>query len=78
VQASIMFRETAPELYREMRELTHSIDKSCLHKSLLNLVYLRASQINGCAHFIDMHAKECRPTASLSSVFSALCFSSAR
>jgi len=33
---------------------------SKLEPSLLNLVYLRASQINGCAWCIDMHTKDAR------------------
>jgi AhpD family alkylhydroperoxidase len=33
---------------------------SKLEHSLLNLVYLRASQINGCAWCIDMHTKDAR------------------
>ena len=31
-----------------------------LEHSLLELVKLRASQVNGCAHCIDMHAKDAR------------------
>jgi AhpD family alkylhydroperoxidase len=34
-----------------------------LDHSLLELVKLRASQINGCAHCIDMHTKELRADA---------------
>ena len=37
-----------------------SFDKCGLEHSLLELVKLRASQINGCAHCIDMHTKELR------------------
>lgn len=33
---------------------------SGLEHSLLNLIYLRASQINGCAYCIDMHTKDAR------------------
>ena len=33
---------------------------SGLEPTLLNLVYLRASQINGCAYCIDMHWKDLR------------------
>jgi len=33
---------------------------SRLEPSLLNLVWLRASQINGCAWCIDMHTKDAR------------------
>jgi AhpD family alkylhydroperoxidase len=34
------------------------IMKSNLPKGLVNLVYLRASQINGCAYCIDMHTRD--------------------
>jgi len=43
-----------------MAELHAFIHKCGLEPSLLELVKLRASQINGCAHCIDMHAKELR------------------
>jgi AhpD family alkylhydroperoxidase len=36
------------------------IQKSGLNESLLNLILLRASQINGCAYCIDMHWKDLR------------------
>ena len=34
------------------------IMQSGLPSSLINLVYLRASQINGCAYCIDMHSRD--------------------
>lgn len=34
--------------------------KSPLEKSLLELVYFRISQINGCAYCLDMHSKDLR------------------
>jgi len=34
--------------------------KSPIEKSLLNLVYFRVSQINGCAFCLDMHSKDLR------------------
>ena len=34
--------------------------KSGLDRNLLNLIYLRASQINGCAYCLDMHWKDLR------------------
>jgi AhpD family alkylhydroperoxidase len=34
--------------------------RSGLEESLLNLVDLRASQINGCAYCLDMHTKDAR------------------
>jgi AhpD family alkylhydroperoxidase len=32
--------------------------ESGLHESLLDLVYFRVSQINGCAYCLDMHSKD--------------------
>ncbi len=34
--------------------------KSPVEKSLLNLIYFRISQINGCAYCLDMHSKDLR------------------
>jgi AhpD family alkylhydroperoxidase len=34
--------------------------KSSVEQSLLNLIYFRVSQINGCAYCLDMHAKDLR------------------
>jgi AhpD family alkylhydroperoxidase len=34
--------------------------KSPLEKKLLNLIYFRVSQINGCAFCLDMHSKDLR------------------
>lgn len=36
------------------------LSKSPLEQSLLNLVYFRVSQINGCAYCLDMHSKDLR------------------
>jgi AhpD family alkylhydroperoxidase len=40
--------------------LEQSIRKSGLETSLLELVRMRASQINGCAFCLDMHSKDAR------------------
>jgi AhpD family alkylhydroperoxidase len=40
--------------------LGKAVRESRLERSLLHLVELRASQINGCAFCIDMHTKEAR------------------
>ncbi len=34
--------------------------KSSVEKNLLNLIYFRVSQINGCAYCLDMHSKDLR------------------
>jgi AhpD family alkylhydroperoxidase len=36
------------------------LSKSTVEKSLLDLIYFRVSQINGCAFCLDMHSKDLR------------------
>src|SRR5689334_8833000 len=36
------------------------LSKSPVEKPLLNLIYFRVSQINGCAFCLDMHSKDLR------------------
>jgi AhpD family alkylhydroperoxidase len=52
--------KAAPDTYKGMLALHEYVKKSGLPEKLLNLVYLRASQINGCAYCIDMHWKDLR------------------
>jgi AhpD family alkylhydroperoxidase len=47
-------------VYEAMLGLEKYLDQSGLEASLLNLVKLRGSQINGCAYCIDMHWKDLR------------------
>ena len=53
-------RKVAPEVYRAMLALESAVESSGLERCLLNLVKLRASQINGCAYCIDMHSQDLR------------------
>ena len=50
----------APNGYQAISALQKYVDGSGLEKPLLELVRLRASQINGCAYCIDMHTKDAR------------------
>jgi AhpD family alkylhydroperoxidase len=54
------FRKASPEGEKAMAALHAFVHKCGLEQTLLELVKLRASQINGCAHCIDMHTKELR------------------
>jgi AhpD family alkylhydroperoxidase len=49
-----------PGAYRAMFGLEKYVRESGLELSLLDLVKLRASQINGCAYCLDMHWKDAR------------------
>ncbi|GAA3309442.1 carboxymuconolactone decarboxylase family protein [Nonomuraea dietziae] len=49
-----------PDAYKAMAGLEKVIGKSGLPKPLLELVRLRASQINGCAYCVDMHSADAK------------------
>ena len=50
----------APGARAAMYGLEKYVRESGLEKALLELVRLRASQMNGCAYCIDMHSKDAR------------------
>jgi AhpD family alkylhydroperoxidase len=52
------YAKVAPGAYRAMLGLEHYLHESGLEQSLLHLIKLRASQINGCAYCLDMHWKD--------------------
>ncbi|AKJ02487.1 AhpD family alkylhydroperoxidase [Archangium gephyra] len=49
-----------PELLKAMISLSEKVESSGLEKSLLELVKIRASQLNGCAFCIHMHTRDAR------------------
>lgn len=52
--------KVAPEAVRAMLGLEEYVRSSGLEPPLLELVKLRASQMNGCAYCVDMHTKDAR------------------
>lgn len=50
----------APEALKPLLALEESIKKSSLEHSLIELVKMRASQINGCAYCLHMHSADAR------------------
>jgi AhpD family alkylhydroperoxidase len=54
------FYKASPEAMKAMIALEQRIGKSSLEKPLIELVRLRASQINGCAYCMDMHSADAR------------------
>ena len=60
MQPRLGVQNVAPEAYRALAGLERYIRNSGLESSLLELVKMRASQINGCAYCLDMHSKDAR------------------
>ena len=59
MQPRLDIQKFAPAI-SAMQALESQVRKSRLEPSLLELVRMRASQINGCAYCLDMHSKDAR------------------
>ncbi|MGO4281206.1 alkylhydroperoxidase AhpD family core domain-containing protein [Cupriavidus sp. OV038] len=60
MQHRLDFYKASPAAIKAVLGLEDRIAKNELEKSLVELVRLRASQINGCAYCIDMHTADAR------------------
>lgn len=61
--------EIAPEGAKTLFGLHHYVTtKTNLPEELIHMVFLRISQINGCAHCIDMHTRDLLKTMSVDRV----------
>lgn len=60
MQARIDYATVLPEAVKAQMGVEIAISKLQLEQSLLELVRLRASQINGCAFCVDMHTTDAR------------------
>ncbi len=58
MQERMHYYKAAPEGVKALRNVTDYLKTCGLESGLLHLVYLRASQINGCAYCVDMHTRE--------------------
>src|SRR5215217_1227940 len=54
------YSSASPGLMKALNGLQHFVEHTSLEGSLLELIRIRASQINGCAYCIDMHTKDAR------------------
>lgn len=54
------FAKVSPSTYKALLGVEHTVRESGLEHALLELVKLRASQINGCGFCVDMHAADAR------------------
>jgi len=50
----------APDLFKDWYSFSMQVENCGLEKSLLELVKIRASQINGCANCLNMHTADAR------------------
>ena len=51
----LKYFELSPELMSGFRAVKVALEKSAVGQKLIELVYLRVSQINGCAYCLNLH-----------------------
>ena len=60
MEARMNYAKAAPGAMRAMDALDTYVDQCGLEPGLIQLIKLRASQINGCAYCVDMHSIDAR------------------
>ncbi len=60
MQARLNMAQAAPDAVKAMRTLSGFSKEAGLEKSLIELINIRASQINGCAFCLNMHVRDAR------------------
>ncbi|WP_423197185.1 MULTISPECIES: carboxymuconolactone decarboxylase family protein [unclassified Cupriavidus] len=67
--ARLNWQEIAPDGAKALFGIHHYVTKKTnLPEALVHLVFLRVSQINGCAHCIDLHSRDLRETMSIDKI----------
>ncbi|MCZ7866027.1 carboxymuconolactone decarboxylase family protein (plasmid) [Agrobacterium salinitolerans] len=65
----LKWHEVAPEGAKALYGVHQYVTKNTgLPEELVHLVFLRVSQINGCAHCIDLHSRDLRKTMSVEKI----------
>lgn len=54
----IDYTQQSPELFKKFAEFSLLAHKSAIEESVIDLVKIRASQINGCTFCLDIHVKQ--------------------
>jgi AhpD family alkylhydroperoxidase len=60
MEARLDYKRISPDGYKAMAQIGAFVRQSGLNPQLVELIKIRASQMNGCAFCIDMHTKDAR------------------
>ncbi|HLI89964.1 MAG TPA: carboxymuconolactone decarboxylase family protein [Ktedonobacteraceae bacterium] len=60
METRIRYTTAVPGAFKAMLQFSEYAENSGLETSLIRLIQIRASQINGCAYCLDMHTKDAR------------------
>lgn len=58
MEQRIAYWKVAPEGYRAFGEVKKYVAASGLEAGLVHMIYLRVSQLNGCAYCVDLHWRD--------------------
>ena len=58
--ARLDYKDLAPKALKALGTLHQYVHTCGLERSLIDLIFLRASQINGCAYCVDLHTRDAR------------------
>jgi AhpD family alkylhydroperoxidase len=58
MEKRVNIQQVQPQAYKAMYGLVGYLATSDVTKTIMHLIKIRASQINGCAYCLDMHTKE--------------------
>jgi alkylhydroperoxidase AhpD family core domain len=56
----INYMQQSPEFFKKLLEFSNTEQAGAIEESILHLVHIRASQINGCGFCLDMHIKQAK------------------
>lgn len=60
IKQRLKYSELSPAPYKGMVTALIALEKGALDKATIELMFMRVSQINGCAYCLDMHGKALR------------------
>ena len=60
MQPRVDYKSISPAVYRAMLALEQCVREFHLEKNIMELIKIRASQMNGCAYCLDMHTQDAR------------------
>lgn len=73
MQSRFNYYAADPASVQAMLQLENHVKTSGIDLGLLDLIKLRASQINGCAYCVDMHTKEAKARGETEQRLNVLC-----
>ncbi len=54
------YMQQSPEFFKKLLEFNNVQNECAIETTILDLVHIRASQLNGCGFCLDMHVKEAK------------------